>query len=275
VKILFILLLLSISPFVGRAQQEASSSDITLGAGVLGEPDVPSAEILNALQAVDPEIMLSVLQPLDERVPDSSITENSFLPQSPVTTPPGMEPVLSPKLTFNPPPEPAQETLPRQPKKSSLPQETEDIVARLKPIFVAQQVPAELIWLAEVESAFHPSALSPTGAAGLFQLKPATAMSVGLSLWPTDERMDPEENARGAARYLKTLRKRFKDWPLALAAYRVGETRIQTLLDQHNTRTYDGIAEKLPEEAQTYLSKVTSTLQRREGVSLSALPVPE
>src|ERR1017187_6436864 len=54
-------------------------------------------------------------------------------------------------------------------------------VARLKPIFLAEGVPAELVWLAEVESGFDTLARSPIGAVGLFQLIPDTAKSLGLS----------------------------------------------------------------------------------------------
>ena len=72
-----------------------------------------------------------------------------------------------------------------------MPAGAQTYVPRLKPIFVAGGVPAELVWLAEVESSFNPEARSPIGAAGLFQFMPATAKSVGLSLSPQDERLNP------------------------------------------------------------------------------------
>ena len=43
----------------------------------------------------------------------------------------------------------------------------------------AEHVPPELVWVAEVESGFNRDARSPVGAAGLFQLMPATAAQFG------------------------------------------------------------------------------------------------
>ena len=118
----------------------------------------------------------------------------------------------------------------------------------------------------------HWRARSPAGAAGLFQLMPATAQRYGLrTTWPLDQRVRPEPCARAAAQYLKYLHNRFKDWRLALAAYNAGEGTVQDLLARHKARTYDAIATYLPAETQMYVPKVEATLLRREGVRLSEL----
>jgi membrane-bound lytic murein transglycosylase D len=148
-------------------------------------------------------------------------------------------------------------------------------VPRLKPIFAAQKVPPELVWIAEVESSFDRRARSPAGAAGLFQLMPATAKRYGLSTWPLDHRLRPEESARAAARYLGYLHSEFKDWRLALAAYNAGDGTIQKLLKRRNANTFDAIATRLPAETQMYVPRVEATLGRREGVTLSQLRAPE
>src|SRR5262245_46171447 len=85
----------------------------------------------------------------------------------------------------------------------------QDHLPRLKQIFIEERMPPELVWVAEVESSFDPKARSPVGAAGLFQLMPDTARSLSLSTWPRDERLQPERNARAAARYLRRLYNRF------------------------------------------------------------------
>jgi membrane-bound lytic murein transglycosylase D len=147
-------------------------------------------------------------------------------------------------------------------------------VPELKPIFLSERVPAELVWLAEVESSFDPRAKSPAGAAGLYQLMPDTAKREGLSLWPGDQRLDPDRSARASARYLRTLHTEFKDWPLTLAAYNVGEGRVRSLLAKSKARNFDGIAPHLPAETQMYVPKVEAVIQRREGKSLTRLITP-
>lgn len=156
--------------------------------------------------------------------------------------------------------------------KRPLPPAAAPYVSRLKAVFAAHRAPRELVWLAEVESSFNPDARSPAGAVGMFQIMPKTAKSLGLSLWPRDERRHPEKSAAAAARYLKQLHGRFKDWRLALAAYNAGEGRVSGLLKRHNAKTFDQIAPKLPAETQLYVPKVEAVLMRREGVSLAALP---
>jgi len=155
-----------------------------------------------------------------------------------------------------------------QPRGASL------YVPRLKPVFTAQKVPSQLVWLAEVESSFNPDARSPVGAVGLYQLMPATARQLGLSLRPQDQREQPEKNGQAAAKYLKHLYSKFHDWSLALAAYNVGEGRVQRIMTKHKVRTFDAISPYLPAETQMYVPKMDATLQRREGMTLAQLPAP-
>jgi membrane-bound lytic murein transglycosylase D len=177
-----------------------------------------------------------------------------------------------------------QETTPRVPtpnqqrtvwnqeiQKRQPPRTAREWVARLKPVFRKAGAPGELAWLAEVESSFDPNARSPVGAAGLYQLMPATAEELGLSLAPQDERFTPEKNARAAATYLRKLHKQFKDWQLALAAYNAGPGRISRLLENRRARSFDAIAPSLPAETQMYVPKFEAVLSRREGIALSAL----
>ena len=161
----------------------------------------------------------------------------------------------------------------RQLEKRPIPAGARTYVPRLKPVFAAQGTPSALVWLAEVESSFNPQARSPSGAVGLFQFMPVTARSLGLSLAPDDERLNPDKNGRAAATYLAYLHRRFADWRLALAAYNAGETRVNNLLVQHKTRSYDLIAPRLPAETQMYVPKMEATLRKREGLALTSLLV--
>ncbi len=155
--------------------------------------------------------------------------------------------------------------------RQSWPVAASNYVTRLKPIFVAEKVPAELVWIAEVESSFNAEARSPVGAAGLFQLMPETAKRFGLSLWPRDQRYQPDPSARASAQYLRFLHGKFKDWQLALAAYNCGEGTVQRLLNRRQARTYDEIAGELPVETQMYVPRVEAVLLEREGVKLPEL----
>ena len=87
--------------------------------------------------------------------------------------------------------------------RKRVPSSAAELVPDLKSIFAEEGVPPQLVWIAEVESSFDPSARSPVGAVGLFQFMPQTAQYLGLSIDPPDERKDPEKNARAAAQYLK------------------------------------------------------------------------
>jgi membrane-bound lytic murein transglycosylase D len=151
------------------------------------------------------------------------------------------------------------------------PKPAKPYVAKLKPIFAAEGVPPELVWLAEVESSFDPRAKSPVGAAGMFQLMPATAKRYGLRTWAMDQRLEPEPSARAAAQYLKYLHGHFKDWRLAVAAYNAGEGTVDRLLARHKGSSYESIATHLPAETQLYVPRVEATILRREGVRLGQL----
>ena len=161
-------------------------------------------------------------------------------------------------------------------RKRSPPALAKTYVPRLKPVFAAGGAPAELVWLAEVESSFDPKARSPAGAAGLYQLMPDSARDQGLKVsWLHDDRLDPDKNARVAAIRLGQLHRHFGDWRLALAAFNAGENRVDVLLKNSPAKTFDAIAPRLPAETQMYVPKVEATLQRREGITLADLKAPK
>ena len=66
----------------------------------------------------------------------------------------------------------------------------------------------------QVESGYNPKARSRAGAVGLMQLMPDTAREMGVQ-----DRLDPEDNVQGGARYLKQMLTLFdNDITLAVAA---------------------------------------------------------
>jgi membrane-bound lytic murein transglycosylase D len=188
--------------------------------------------------------------------------------------PPVVETNQPPQLVPNPPPQRERELWVKKISNDPWPAPAREYVPELKPVFAAQKIPPELVWVAEVESSFDPRALSPAGAAGLFQLMPDTAKRFGLSLWPRDQRFQPEPSATASAQYLKYLYDRFKDWRLALAAYNAGEGTVQKLLDRYPAGGYDAIAGHLPAETQMYVPRVEATVLQREGAKLEQLSAP-
>jgi membrane-bound lytic murein transglycosylase D len=176
-----------------------------------------------------------------------------------------------PPAAVNPPPQKEREIWVKKVSAEPWPDGAKKYVPELKPIFAAQKVPSELVWLAEVESSFDRRAESPVGAAGLFQLMPETAKRFGLSLWPFDQRFQTEPSATASAQYLKILHDRFGDWRLALAAYNAGEGRVQKLLDRYKTKSYDDIADHLPAETQMYVPRIEAVIKQREGANLEEL----
>jgi peptidoglycan lytic transglycosylase D len=175
-----------------------------------------------------------------------------------------------PRLISVPPPK-AREIWIEKLVERPWPEKAKSYVPVLKPIFSDCNVPPELIWVAEVESSFDSRARSPAGAAGLFQLMPATARRYGLRTWPLDQRLKPETSARVAAQYLHYLHEHYGDWRLALAAYNAGEGTVDNLLARYKARSFDAIAIHLPAETQMYVPKVEATLLRREGTKLAQL----
>ena len=188
-----------------------------------------------------------------------------------IIPPPKSVPGEPPKPLPNPQPKTAREIWIKKVADRPSPKSAKTYVSQLKPIFTAERVPSQLVWIAEVESSFDPRARSPDGAAGLFQLMPDTAKRYGLHTLPFDQRLKPEHSARAAAKYLRYLHAHYKDWRLALAAYNAGEGTVDNLLKGRKTRTFDAIATRLPAETQMYVPKVEATLLRREGVKLQEL----
>lgn len=68
----------------------------------------------------------------------------------------------------------------------------------------SQNLTPELQYLPFVESAFNPNALSHVGAAGLWQIMPATGRTLGLQVnSKVDERYDPKAATYAASRYFR------------------------------------------------------------------------
>jgi membrane-bound lytic murein transglycosylase D len=84
-------------------------------------------------------------------------------------------------------------------------------------------LPPELIYLPVIESGYLSTALSRSGAAGLWQFMKNSIGPFDMQVndW-MDERMDFWKSTQGALRKLEENYRYFEDWPMALAAYNTG-----------------------------------------------------
>ncbi|HEU4975157.1 MAG TPA: lytic transglycosylase domain-containing protein [Baekduia sp.] len=117
--------------------------------------------------------------------------------------------------------------------------------------------PALLKGLIRQESGFDPAARSSAGAAGLTQLMPATAASLGV------DPSDPAQAIDGGARYLKQQLDRFGgDAAKALAAYNAGPGAVVR---------YGGVPPY--GETQAYVRNVLAFADQYRGAATTAAPV--
>lgn len=92
----------------------------------------------------------------------------------------------------------------------------------IKEEFRSHGLPADLAYLAHVESSFNVKAYSKFGAAGIWQFTRSTGKRFMRVDYTIDERRDPFRATDAAARYLKENYQRLGNWPLALTAYNHG-----------------------------------------------------
>jgi len=136
-------------------------------------------------------------------------------------------------------------------------------------IFEEEGVPGDLTLLCVVETLCRNGLTSSAGAAGVWQLMPATARAYGLKVnGRTDERLDPDKSARVAARILRDEHERFGSWGLAVASYNCGpgwvsRAKKATGNSESAWKTLKGC----PRETQGYLPGLISVMRIKNNES--------
>src|SRR5690554_5258289 len=123
-------------------------------------------------------------------------------------------------------------------------------------------IPLELKYLAIVESALNPRAVSRMGAGGLWQFMLPTGRAFNLNVDSyVDERYDPIKATEAACQYLLSLHKMYGDWDLALAAYNAGPGNVNKAIRRSGgMKNYWNIRKNLPRETQGYLPAFLATM---------------
>lgn len=116
-------------------------------------------------------------------------------------------------------------------------------------------LPLDLKYVAVIESSLRSQAGSNKGAMGTWQFMPSTGEEYGLRLDDSiDARKNLIESTRAACTYLRKLYTRFNSWPLALAAYNMGENGLAREMALQDV--YDYYRLYLPQETQRYVLRV-------------------
>ncbi|MCC6250975.1 MAG: transglycosylase SLT domain-containing protein [Bacteroidia bacterium] len=116
-------------------------------------------------------------------------------------------------------------------------------------------LPLELKYLAIVESALNPNAISKSGAGGLWQFMYPTGKMFNLEVNSyVDDRRDPLKATEAACRYFNYLYGMFGDWQMVLAAYNCGPGTLNKAIRRSgNKKTYWEVRPYLPLETQGYV----------------------
>jgi membrane-bound lytic murein transglycosylase D len=129
-------------------------------------------------------------------------------------------------------------------------------------IFKEEGVPIDITWLAQVESAWKPKAMSWAAASGLWQFVPGTGRQFGLrqTAW-VDERNSFEQATHASAKYLKSLAARYNgNWELAMAAYNTGAGNVDRGIARAGTPSFWAIYPYIAQETRNYVPNILATI---------------
>ena len=125
-----------------------------------------------------------------------------------------------------------------------------------------QNVPLEIKYLAVVESALNPKAVSRVGATGLWQFMYQTGKQYNLNIDSyVDDRSDPLKASEAAAQYMTNMYKIFGDWDLVLASYNSGPGNVAKAIRRSGgQQNFWNIRKYLPQETQGYVPAFLATM---------------
>jgi membrane-bound lytic murein transglycosylase D len=124
----------------------------------------------------------------------------------------------------------------------------------IEPVLKKYGVPDDFKYMAMAESGLE-NAVSPAGAAGVWQLLESTAREYGLEVnADIDERYNLEKATEAACKFLVDAYTHYGNWTLAAAAYNAGRKGIDLQMARQNTQNYYDLL--LNEETGRYIFRV-------------------
>lgn len=146
--------------------------------------------------------------------------------------------------------------------------------------FRKYNLPLELKYMAIIESALNPLAVSRVGATGMWQFMHSTARNYGLRIDSyIDERMDPVASVDAAARYLRDAYRIFGDWSLAISSYNCGSGNVNKAIKRSGRRDFWSIYPYLPRETRGYVPAMVGAMYainyaKEYGLEATPIQIP-
>ena len=108
----------------------------------------------------------------------------------------------------------------------------------IEQILEKNQIPDDFKYLAVTESGLT-NTVSPTGAAGFWQIMKKTGISYGLEINnEIDERYHFEKSAEAVCKYLKNAYRKYQNWALVAASYNIGQGNLDKQLSRQDVFSY-------------------------------------
>ncbi len=124
----------------------------------------------------------------------------------------------------------------------------------IEEILAKNNIPDDFKYLALIESGFEYN-VSPSGAAGFWQIMKGTAREYGLEVnYAIDERYHLKKSTEAACKYLQKAYDKFGSWTLAAASYNMGINGVQRQVKRQNTNNYFNLY--LNDETSRYVFRI-------------------
>ncbi len=123
-----------------------------------------------------------------------------------------------------------------------------------------QGLPLQMKYLAVIESALNPKAVSPVGAVGMWQFMAPTARDMNLVVnEKIDQRTDMYKSTYAATKYMKHLYRIFGDWLLVIASYNSGPGPVLKAIRKTGSKNFWNIKNRLPSETRGHVMAFLAT----------------